>query len=372
MIEKIAVWVGPIPSNRCNVIRDEWHTLYIIEETMKKTLVLTLLAMSNPSLWAADFPTFEIANDQIRALVYMPDTKKGYYRATRFDWSGVVYSLQYKGHDYYGLWFQKIDPMVHDFVYRGPDIVASPCTAITGPVDEFAPLGWEQAKPGGTFVKIGVGVLRKPDARNYDNYRLYEIVDSGKWTIKKGRESIEFTQAVADSSSGYGYTYRKSLRLVNDKPVMVLEHSLRNTGTRAIHTSVYNHNFLVLDGHPPGPGLVITVPFQIQTTQPPNKELAEIRGNQIVYLKTLKNEEVVTTSLEGFSDSPKDNEIRIEDSRADAGMKITGDRPLSSASLWSIRTVMAMEPFVSIAIEPGKEFSWKSRYEYYTLPTKAK
>src|SRR5262245_53026564 len=119
---------------------------------MKKTLVLTLLAMSNPSLWAADFPTFEIANDQIRALVYLPDTKKGYYRATRFDWSGVVYSLQYKGHDYYGPWFQATDPSVHDFVYKGSDIVASPCTAITGPVDEFAPMGWEEAKPGGTFV----------------------------------------------------------------------------------------------------------------------------------------------------------------------------------------------------------------------------
>src|SRR5207249_6819729 len=59
------------------------------------------------------------------------------------------------------------------------------------------------------------------DESKYDNYRLYEIVDSGKWTIKKGRESIEFTQEVANSSSGYGYTYRKSLRLVNGKPEMV-------------------------------------------------------------------------------------------------------------------------------------------------------
>src|SRR5437016_1809770 len=99
------------------------------------------------------------------------------------------------------------------------------------------------------------------------------------------------------------------------------------------------HNFLVLDGQPPGPGFVITVPFQIQTRRPPNKELAEIRGNQIVYLKTLENQEVVTTSLRGFSDSPKDTEIRIENSRLGAGMKVSADRPLSGESLWSIRTV---------------------------------
>ena len=336
---------------------------------MKKILVLTLLMVPTALLCAADFPTSEITNGQIQALVYLPDAKNGYYRATRFDWSGVLYSLRYKGHEYYGPWFQKTDPTVHDFVYQGPEIVASPCTAIVGPVDEFAPLGWEQAKAGGIFVKIGVGVLRKPDESKYDNYRLYEIVDSGKWMTKKGRESIEFTQEVTDSSSGYGYIYRKAVRLVNGRPEMVLEHSLTNTGTRAIRTSVYNHNFLVLDGQPPGPGLVITVPFQIQTGRPPDKKLAEIRGNQIVYLKTLEKQEVVTTSLRGFSDSSKDNEIRIEDSRIGAGMKITANRPLASASLWSIRTVMAMEPFVSLAIEPTKEFSWKSTYNFYTLPT---
>ena len=51
-----------------------------------------------------------------------------------------------------------------------------------------------------------------------------------------------------------------------------------------------------------------------------------------------------------------------------AGMKIEGNRPLLRASLWSIRTVMAVEPFVDIVVEPGAEFTWQSVYEYYTLP----
>jgi hypothetical protein len=332
---------------------------------MKKTLAMSLLGLG--PLLAADLPQAEIGNGQIRVKIYLPDAQNGYYRATRFDWSGVVYSLQYHGHDYYGPWFQKTDPKVHDFVYRGPDIVAGPCTAITGPVDEFAPLGWDEAKPGGSFIKIGVGALRRPDAGQYDNYKLYEIIDSGKRTIKNDHESIEFTHEVADASSGYAYTYRKTLRLTEGKPEMVMEHSLKNTGSRAIRTRVYNHNFLVLDGQPPGPGFVITVPFQIQTRRPPTKELAEIRGNQIIYLKTLENRDIVTTPLGGFSDSPKDNDIRVENSRLGAGMRIAADRPLSSESLWSIRTVLAMEPFVSLSIEPGNEFAWKSTYNYYIL-----
>src|SRR5579863_10509182 len=130
---------------------------------MRNTLVLVLLGASSGYLGGADVPMAEISNGEIQAKVYLPDAKFGFYRATRFDWSGVIYSLQSHGHEYYGRWFQATDPAVHDFVYKGSDIVASPCTSITGPADEFAPLGWEEAKPRGTFVKIGVGDLRKPD-----------------------------------------------------------------------------------------------------------------------------------------------------------------------------------------------------------------
>ena len=335
---------------------------------VKKIRAVTSLGLSIGLLPAANFPSAEIANDQIRATIYLPDAANGYYRGTRFDWSGVVYSLQSMGHNYYGPWFNKTNPTVHDFVYDGPDIIAGPCSAITGPVDEFGPLGWEQAKAGGNFVKIGIGALRRPDEARYDNYRLYDIANPGTWAIHRNPDSIEFIHELADSSSGYSYIYRKTVRLTAGKPEMVLEHSLKNTGTHVIQTSVYNHNFLVLDKQPPGPDFVITVPFQIQTGRPPNKKLAEIRGNRIVYLKTLAQRDVATTSLQGFSESPHDHEIRIENKKLGAGMKINTDRPLSSESLWSIRTVIAMEPFIAMKIEPGKEFTWTSTYDYYNLP----
>jgi hypothetical protein len=339
---------------------------------MTKTIVLTCLGLSSGIGQAADLPAAQITNGEIHAKIYLPDARIGFYRGTRFDWSGVVYSLEYKKHQYYGPWFDRTDRNVHDFVYDDPHIIAGPCSAITGPVDEFKPLGWAEAKAGGAFVKIGVGTLRKPREGKYDNYELYEIVDPGKWTITKNSDSVEFTQELSDSTSGYGFVYRKNVRLANSKPEMILEHSLKNTGTRTIQTSVYNHNFLVLDRHAPGPGFVIIVPFQIRSPKPPNRKLAEIRGNQIVYLKTLEKHDVAATSLEGFRGIPEDHEIRIENSRLGAGVKISADRPLSSESLWSIRTVIAMEPFISLAIEPGNEFTWKSTYSYYTLPADEK
>ncbi len=98
---------------------------------------------------------------------------------------------------------------------------------------------------------------------------------------------MEFTQELHDSASGYGYVYWKKISLVADKPEMLIEHRLKNVGTRPIHTNVYDHNFLVLDKQPSNPAFTITLPFAITADPPVDKELAEVRKNQIVYLKTL-------------------------------------------------------------------------------------
>jgi hypothetical protein len=332
--------------------------------------LLLAVALGSNAL-AAGPPQAEIANGQIRLKLYLPDSRSGYYRGTRFDWSGVIGSLKYKEHEYYGPWFDGVDPAVHDYQYEGPKIIASTCSGMTGPAEEFTALGWDEAVPGGTFVKIGVGVLRK-DKGSYDYVKQYEIVDPGKWSVVRHRDSVEFTQELTDPASGYGYIYRKMVRLVAGKPGMVLEHRLQNTGRRPIRTAVYDHNFLVLDRQPIGPDFVVAFPFAVQSPHPPDPGLAELRGKQFVFLKLMQGEDRVEAPLQGFGDSFKDNDIRVENRKVGAGVRITGDRPLSRVNLWSIRTVLAVEPFITITIDPGRQFSWNDSYEYYTLAPSSK
>jgi len=319
---------------------------------------------------AADVPQAEISNGELRARLFLPDIHNGYYRGTRFDWSGVIAAFEYQGHNYYGPWYNRIDPRVHDFQYEGAEIVASTCSGISGPVEEFttnhSALGFDEATVGGTFIKIGVGVLRK-DSAEYDYVKQYEIVNPGQWKVEAHGDSVDFTQELTDAATGYGYIYHKIVRLVPGKPEMVLEHSLKNTGRRTIQSSVYNHNFLVLDHQAPGPDFSLTVPFQIHSPHPPDKDLAEIRGNHLVYLTSLANQDVVFAPLLGFSGSPQDNEIRIENRRVGAGMLIGGNRPLSMLNVWSIRSVLSVEPFIAMTIEPGHEFTWEMSYQYYVL-----
>jgi hypothetical protein len=334
-------------------------------------ILLTPLLLAT-LLIGADAPKAEISNSAIRVMLYLPNAESGFYRGTRFDWSGMINSVVHNRHEYYGQWFQRVAPTVHDFAYEGSDIVASPCTAAVGPAEEFVtesgePLGYQEATVGRTFVKIGVGALRKPDEAKYDHYRTYEIVNPGKWTVKTSPKAVDFTQELRDPSSGYAYSYRKTVRLVGDKSELVIEHSLRNIGTKPIETNVYDHNFLRIDQQPPGPDYTITVPFEVKSNHPPEKELVEIRGNRIVYLRTLKDQERVSTPIQGFGDTSKDYDVRIENTKAGAGMRITADQPLHSEFLWSIRAVLAVEPYIKASISPGKEFTWKMTYSYYSL-----
>ncbi len=316
-------------------------------------------------------PQARISNGVLRVALYLPDLNNGFYRGTRFDWSGVIRSLEYNGHNYYGSWFAKTDPNVIDFIFDSTGIIAGPCSAINGPVEEFSSqgkaLGFENAKAGETFIKIGVGVLRRPDEQAYSPYRLYEIVNPGTWSVRTTEDSIEFTQEVSDSASGFGYRYTKALRLTKGKPEMTLEHTLENTGRQNIETSVYDHNFLVLDKQPIGPDFVITMPFAINPQHVQNAEIARIVGHRFTYRRKLEDRETVSAEFSGFGKTAADYNITIENRRVGAGMKVVGNRPLSREKLWSIRSVLGVEPFIDMSIDPGKTFTWRYDYTYYAL-----
>lgn len=311
------------------------------------TLAVALLVQAP----AAPVPRAEISNGAISAVVYPPDPQTGYYRGTRFDWSGVVASLRWNGHEYFGQWFEKYDPRIHD--------------AITGPVEEFltgdAGLGYAEASAGDPFVRIGVGAVRKPAEASYQRFATYEIVDPGHRTLTKGPDWIEFVHELRDAG-GYGYVYRKRLRLVND--TLVLEHQLRNTGRKPIATSVYDHNFFRLDRQTTGPDIVVRFPFA-PVASPKLAGLAAVRGNDVVFLDEFANGQTVYTEMTGFGATPRDYDFRIENRKTGAGVHITGDRPLSKLVFWSAWKTVCPEPYIDISIAPGQETSWRITYQFY-------
>jgi hypothetical protein len=317
---------------------------------MRACLVIMCLTLVQA---AAGFPEAEISSGSAKAKLLLPDAQTGYYRGTRFDWSGVISSLTWSGHEFFGQWFERYDPKLHD--------------AITGPVEEFlsngAGLGYDEAKPGEAFVRIGVGSVRKPDEPKYRQFSTYDIVDPGTWTVHRGSNWIEFTHQLGDTG-GYAYVYTKKMQLSGN--TLTLEHSLKNTGRKTISTSVYEHNFYMLDAKPTGPDVVVRFPFAPRAVAP-LEGLAETRSNDVVFLKELQPRETVQTDLEGFRATAGDYDIRVENTKTGAGVRQTGDRPMSKLHLWSIRTTVCPEAFVDLRVEPGKTVTWRIAYEFYQV-----
>jgi hypothetical protein len=311
--------------------------------------LLTAAATAQP-------PEAQISNSEVTVKLYLPDAEKGYYRGTRFDWAGVIYSLRTKNNEYFGQWFPKYDPKLHD--------------AIMGPVEEFTTnktgLGYEEAKAGGTFIRIGVGVLRKPEERRFDTYKTYEIVDAGKRGLRKGKNWIEFTHELSDGS-GYAYRYTKTIRLTGKKAEMTVVHALKNTGKKTIETTLYSHNFFVMNGQVTGPPASVKFPFELKPLRAFQGGLAEARGREIVYLKELQRGQSVYGEFEGFGSTAESYDIRAEHRGAGAGVRITGDVPLSKIVYWSPRTTFCPEPYIDVTAAPGKTAKWKYTYEFYDV-----
>ena len=260
--------------------------------------------------------------------------------------------LEYKGHSYFGQWFEKYDPFLHD--------------AIMGPVEEFAPLGYEEAGTGNFFIKIGVGALLKPAEDKYNKFNYYNIDDPGQWEVKKKSGQITFIHLLENKD--YGYKYEKTIKLANGKPVLEIIHSIENRGGKTIETNVYNHNFFVIDGRYTGPGLKVIFPFELKIDSTRISKLADVKGNTITFYRELvKGETTNLGSLTGFGADAADYDIRIENHNTGAGVRITGDKPITRLVFVSSWKVLSPEPYINIRIAPGEEFRWKIRYAVHNL-----
>jgi hypothetical protein len=299
-----------------------------------------------------EVPQVNISNGLINATLYLPDQEKGYYRATRFDWSGIIPVLEHDGHSYFGKWFKKYDPKVHE--------------SIMGPVEEFNPLGYEEAEIGGSFVQIGVGALLKPKESEFSRFKTYEIQNAGEWKIQESPSQVVFNHDLKHSD--YPYEYEKIISLSKGKSEMVLDHIFTNKGNRTIETEVYNHNFFVIDSMNIGPGYTIKFPFKIAGNGRGIGEFAEIKKDEIVFTKELgEDDHVFMGDIAGFDENEDGYKIWIENGISGAGVKISCDRPLSRVVFWSAQKTVCPEPYIHLKVAPGETAKWKITYEFYSL-----
>jgi len=295
-----------------------------------------------------EYPQTTLATDALKLTIALPDAEKGFYRGTRFAWSGVILSAEFDGHRVFAPFRASGDPAGHD-------------NNIAGPAEEFdlenPPPGYAEAKVGEPFVKIGVGVLEKPKEEKYGFWNTYKFAQTPQWKVTQEKNAIEFRQAV--TSGDWGYVYTKRIALASGKPTFTIVYALKNTGRKAIDTLQYCHNFTIIDGDPVGPDYVIHFPFDVSKPLEARGS-GEYKGKAIIIPSALTDS--IWAILRGPTDKAADNFVTITNTRWGVAVRILGDQPFVQMRFYAEKTAVCPEPFLRIKVAPGEEKTWRSEY----------
>jgi hypothetical protein len=159
--------------------------------------------------------------------------------------------------------------------------------------------------------------------------------------------------------------YTKNLKLDKHEPILLLEHEMKNTGTKPIEMDVYDHDFYVLDNTPTGPDMVVHFGFE-PTPKRPLQFGGKIDGKELTYEQELQPRQSVASYMTGFSDKVSDYDMTVEDRKTGAGVEQTSDSPISNFNFWSIRTTVCPEAYIHLNIPPGQTAHWTIKYRFYT------
>ncbi|MBI4978391.1 MAG: discoidin domain-containing protein [Spirochaetes bacterium] len=291
------------------------------------------------------YPIAVISNGRITATVYLPDPTNGHYLASRFNRSSMAASVIYDGHHFFGNFIQP----------HSPDATEG----ASGFAEEFStPVGYDAAAPGGTFLKIGVGVLIKPDTKPYDFNRAYAISDGGRWAVNIGTSSISFSHYI--SSGPYQYHYRRRMSLSN--ATVIITHELSNSGFTALASSHYAHNFILIDGKAIDSAYEAGYNFNMMTGNR-QQYLAAMGLNSIRFLRPFEKTDIYSLYPAGLLNN-SNTAAYVYNSSAGAGIIIRPHYPVVRPFLFAVSNAVCPEFFFDISCASKASVRWSTEYDF--------
>lgn len=297
-------------------------------------------------------PSVELDNGLLQAKVYLPDNDRGYYRGVRFDRSGHIVRVQAGPTRFFGPWNDKSSGTGHDDVM--------------GTAEEFSlntHVGYDQAKPGDPFMKIGVGILQRTTDEPYRFFQDYPLLDPGQWQIQHGRDFVQTIHTVAHES-GLGYRYVKRVELLEGQRIIAIRRELTNTGSRPIREEHYTHNFVQIDDEPISPRYELHLPFPARPAEKPEPKLggkATVENGVLRILQPMRG--TFWVKLDGLTGTVEDHAYEVRHASG-AILRARGDTPLVAFVVWCAPRALCPEMFTTIDLAPGQTKRWTLHYEF--------
>ena len=282
---------------------------------------------------------FEIGNGTLVLTLCEPGE---YYKGTRFDRAGVFRRIVYKGLAWADVWFDDDNPFRHDH--------------LCGTSEEFfSQIGYESAPVGGTFLKVGVGLLVRPSEDPYDWFHTYEIADEGRRTLFHDASKAVFTQIL----DGY-YEYEKTVEITGQGSWRIA-HKLRNTGERKMELEQYNHNFFTFGIPRVGPERSVEFGFPIEGQWRSDSVNADKDVNVIrITSPMLPGQKAYIGNVLPASDYEGGYSFVIR--AGGRSVHVSSDCKMSHAVFWTNHRVFCPEPYIPIQVESGETACWLIDY----------
>ncbi|MCI4669118.1 MAG: hypothetical protein MRZ79_13365 [Bacteroidia bacterium] len=289
-----------------------------------------------------------LKNKDLEVQIDLPDEN---YRLSRFDWTGKIVSVKFKGKYVSGV--EKADALNENLYGKGF-------------YNEFgmdAALGFEEAEIGGEFHKIGLGYLQK-DSHQYDFQQKYKL-SPAEFLIEKGSNLIRI-QCLSKEINGYAYHLEKEIKITYDG--FNIHSQLKNTGQKAIQTTEYNHNFLALDRNLIDKDYRLSFPFQLNPDyfgENVNPEKAVDIGIDDFTFNATPKQQFFFSELSGGK--LVNAHWKLENFKSKIGISETGDFPPSKVNLWGWEHVISPELFFNIDLEVGQSIKWVRAYRVFEI-----
>jgi hypothetical protein len=292
--------------------------------------------------------THVLKNKNLEIQIDLPLTN---YNFSRFDWTGKIVSVKYKGISVSGT--EKLKD-------------ADDTKSGKGFYNEFgieAPVGYDEITEGDWFHKIGVGLLKK-EGEDYLFHKKYEIRPAA---FEVNAESDKIIINIKSLSvNGYAYEYRKEVELVESG--LIIKYHLKNAGTKPIITNEYNHNFIAINNEFMSSDYILRFPYEInpglfdETVNPEGK--VEI-GQKAISFNGTPDQQFFFSNLSGNENV--DANWELINTKSKIGISETGSFKTNKVNLWGWTHVISPELFFDIHVEPGEEIEWSRTYHVFEI-----
>lgn len=289
---------------------------------------------------------YMLTGEELTVTIKAPETCTG----TRFDRTGWITQVRLES--------AGIDFCVPE------SLVAGQGTGGEGLSGEFGierAIGYEEARPGETFVKLGIGALTRIDDEHYNFARTYPVE---AYEVRTETEAARMTfVSEAPEHNGYGAALVKTIEI--DGRSLHIRYKLTNTGTKDFSTSEYVHNFMGIGGHPVGPDYVLNLPYEpklIRLGDGGVEDKLELSAGQMAWNAEAGGEYYALFGGFAAGEAPY---WELLHRPSGAGVRERGDFDASKFAVWGSGHVVAPEVFIELNLAPGETREWTRTYDFF-------